>query len=161
MYEQARAARIYDGPDEVHRMVVEPPDPEGVPRTVARSRSIEPLGNAPPRPSPSRFATIQPSSGSIAAASSSGLKPFGPGAPWKATSAVAADQVEPVGPAAVGECDRVVDVVEQDRDPRLQAYGARPGRLRPLVERGRIDDCDLLRRLSASTQPSSGCASRM
>ena len=77
------------------------------------------------------------------AASSSGLKPSGPPRPGR-RPAVAADQVEPVGPAAVGGGDRVVDVVEQDRDPRREAHRARVGGRRPLVERDRIDDRDLL-----------------
>ena len=77
-------------------------------------------------------------------------------------AAVAADQVEPVGPAAVGERDRVVDVVEQHRDPRLAAAAAHASAAaaRSSSEVGSASAISS-RRLSASTQPSSGCASRM
>ena len=43
MYGMARGARIYDGPDEVHRMVVEPADPEGVRARAAPGASPRPL----------------------------------------------------------------------------------------------------------------------
>ena len=72
------------------------------------------------------------------------LEAVRPGLALEGDPSVAADQVEPVGPAAVGERDRIVDVVQQDRDPRPQAHRARTGRLGSLVERGRIDDGDLL-----------------
>ena len=66
-----------------------------------------------------------------------GLEAVRPGLSLEAP-AVASDQVEPVGPAAVGECHRVVDVVQQDRDSRLQSYRARSGGLPP-ARRARSD----------------------
>jgi hypothetical protein len=49
-----------------------------------------------------------------------GLKALRAAAALERDGAVPADQVEPVGPAAVRRGDRVVDVVEQDRDSGLE-----------------------------------------
>ena len=163
MYEQARAARIYDGPDEVHRMVVSPPDPQGVPgrrRLHVRLRTVSPVrqprrrgqdpacrrcdvgGLAPTCPDAS--GRSQPSSTSIARGELLRLEAVRPALALERDAAVAADQVEPVGPAAVGERDRVVDVVEQHRDACPQAHDAGVRGGGALVERGRIGERDLV-----------------
>ena len=84
-----------------------------------------------------------------------------PGLADEGDAAVAPDQDQTVGPAAVGGRDRVVDVVDEDRDPRLQPHGARVRRRCALVERDGSTSAMRASRLTSSTQPSSGCASRM
>ena len=70
----------------------QPPDPQGVPgrrhvhvRLRRALTSTAPPGPGPVRALDGRTRLDQASSASIAAASSSGLKPSGPGSPWKAT----------------------------------------------------------------------------
>ena len=65
MYVMARGARIYDGPDEVHRMVVEPADPQGVRERrhvavqVATSRAVTLAARPTGFPSEQDFALVE------------------------------------------------------------------------------------------------------
>ena len=151
MYEQARARPDLRRPGRGAPDGRQPPDPEGVPgRRHVHVRLRRALtSTAPPGPGP-RHARLTGGRGSISRARSRSprqlfrLEAVRPGLSLEGDPPVAADQVEPVGPAAVGERDLVVDVVEQDRDACLQAHRARSGRLCSLLERRRIDEGDLL-----------------
>jgi len=73
----------------------------------------------------------------MAASSSGGLNPFGPGSPFQRDAAVFADQVEPVWPARIGKFHFVVEIVHNRREPDTEIANTGIGVFHFLVERFR------------------------
>ena len=144
MYAMARGAQIYDGPDEVldgrQSAASSRRSPTAAPsrsRNAVVARTFEELSRDCPLRERGldrvrQLGRLEAERADLA---------------LEGDAAVPADQVEPVGPAAVRRRDRVVDVVEQDRDPRPQAAAREPPRCRALIQRGR----------SRARSPRAGC----